>query len=205
MSACEVGLRKLSKLPKDLFELLSEEVKSWDVENSDYNYNSVFGYHKMKSYFTGTITKNISYPSHIQPIISWLENEAGENCSVVRCFLNCIEPNTSFRLHVDTLRVHKLARRFHIPITKSEDCFYFTYTKNKDETWDEHVDTMECGFLYELDNIRPHNVKNHNGVRVNFIADVISNDMIDDKLNSCDFDQTTFLNKIFTFGLPINR
>lgn len=205
MSACDVGLKVLNSVPDNLFSILQAELSNWDYKNAPYNFDKVFGYHKLKAYHVGKIDNTITFPEEIIPIIDWVVSVAGKGHKVVRCFLNLIEPNTNFHLHVDTLRVHKLARRFHIPLTNSKDCFYYTYRKNTVDTWKETKHTMEPGLLYELDNINPHNVKNHGDYRINFIADVIKEDLIDDNLTAIEPEQYAFLNEIFNSGIAISH
>lgn len=194
MSLCEGGLIKITTVPEYVLTILDSQVRNWDFVNYPYHYDKVFGKHKLKSYHTGRITKDIEYTSDILPVINWVENVAGSNQKVVRCFLNLMEPNQTFRIHVDTLKVHLIARRLHIPIIVGKNCKYYTYTDSKQLVELEH--SMEYGYLYELDNIRPHNVKNGEEYRVNFICDVMNINDICEGLNSIDPDQNSKLDRL---------
>lgn len=200
---CEIGLKQIAKIPAFVQDILDGEALRWNYNQVAYHYDRVFGYHKSLAYHVGSIDQNIKYEENINPVVNWLESKAGTNYKVVRCFLNLIEPNSSFRLHVDTLKVHKLARRFHIPITNVSSSVYLTYSQQGD-CWKETKNYMQRGFLYELDNIRPHNVINDSEqYRINFIADVIDSNLIGPDLTTLDDEQFQFLNYIFNNGLKI--
>jgi hypothetical protein len=64
---------------------------------------------------------------------------------------------------------------------------------------------MEYGYLYQLDNIRPHNVKNKNSYRINFICDVIDSDLISEDLLLTDIQQIKMMQTIFNTGLIIDH
>lgn len=200
MSRCEGGLIKISTVPEPILNILTNEVNDWDYLNDKQAFDKVFGFHKAKVYHSGPITNDIHFSRNIEPVVNWVENIAGLNHKAVRCFLNLMEPNQSFNLHVDTLKVHLLARRFHIPVLMGEGCEYLTYIQNGTD-WKEVIHEMEYGNLYELDNIRPHNVKNKDGYRINFICDVLPKEMIVPGLTNVDITQALELNKILTHGL----
>ena len=62
---------------------------------------------------------------------------------------------------------------------------------------------MEYGYLYQLDNIRPHNVKNKNDYRINLICDVIDEGEISDNLTLSDAQQSIINQNLFKHGLII--
>lgn len=202
MSMCNGGIIKITNVPENLLSILKTEVEQWDYIKEKYSFDMVFGQHKAKSYHVKNISANITYPNSILPVINWVESIAGEDTKVVRCFLNLMEPHQNFNIHVDTLKVHVLAKRFHIPLTMSAECDYYTYEKTENG-WVENIHSMEYGYLYQLDNIRPHNVKNKEGYRINFICDLISKDLITESLLSPDMKQVRILHDIFKYGLKI--
>jgi hypothetical protein len=205
MSICEGGLVKICSVPKDILDVLHKEVVGWDYVNDQYRFDNFFGTFKAKSYHTGIAKRDTSYPIQLTPVINWIQDIAGHNQKIVRCFLNLMSPNQSFRLHVDTLKIHVLARRFHIPIILSEGSDYYTYTETGKGTWKETIHNMEYGYLYQFDNIRPHTVKNKNGYRINFICDVMDADLISEELGFYDTEQCKICESIYSDGLIIDR
>jgi len=203
MSRCEGGLLKITSVPQHILDILHVEVNDWDYVNDQYKFDKVFGKFKFKNYHVGKIKQDISYPLNIAPVIEWIQSVAGKNQKIVRCFLNLMEPNQGFYLHVDTLKVHLLAKRFHIPIILGEGCTYYTYTQNGEGNWNELQHHMEYGYLYQLDNIRPHNVKNKNGYRINLICDVIDEEQILNDLTLSDAQQSIINQNLFKHGLII--
>jgi hypothetical protein len=204
MSICEGGLLKISGVPKHILDILHTEVDNWNYINDRYKFDKAFGKFKSKFYHVGNISHNISYPIQLTPVIDWIQQLAGSNQKIVRCFLNLMEPHQSFHLHVDTLKVHVLAKRFHIPVILGEGSNYYTYTETNSGTWKESVHHMEYGYLYQLDNIRPHTVKNKNSYRINFICDVINADLISEDLIKNDSQQLKTMQTIFNTGLIID-
>lgn len=205
MSICKGGLMKIASVPEHILGILHTEVDNWDYAKDRFRFDNTFGIFKGKFYYSGNTFCNISYPVQLTPVIDWIQNIAGPNQKIVRCFLNLMTPNQSFRLHVDTLTIHLLAKRFHIPIVLSEGSDYYTYTETGNGTWKESIHNMEYGYLYQLDNIRPHTVKNKNGYRINFICDVIDADLISENLGFYDNEQCKICETIYADGLIIDR
>lgn len=205
MSICEGGLIKISVVPESILNMLAVEASNWDHLHDSKTFDKAFGFHKAKVYYAGVINTDIHYSSNIEPVIKWVENIAGTEYKAIRCFLNLMEPNQSFNLHVDTLKLHLLAKRFHIPIMLGDGCTYYTYVKNTNGSWDELQHHMEYGYLYQLDNVHPHNVKNNNGYRINFICDVMKKDLITDGLNAPDPTQTSINYMLLRHGLALNH
>jgi hypothetical protein len=205
MSICDGGLLKICSVPKVILDVLHTEVDNWDYVNDQYRFDKTFGTFKGKFYHMGNVSHDISYPIQLTPVIDWIQYMAGPNQKIVRCFLNLMTPNQSFRLHVDTLTIHKLAKRFHIPIVLGEGSDYYTYTETGKGTWKELIHNMEYGYLYQFDNIRPHTVKNKNGYRINFICDVMDADLISEELGFYDKEQCKICESIYSDGLIIDR
>jgi hypothetical protein len=205
MSTCEGGLLKIANVPHHILGILREEVNDWDYVNDRYKFDQTFGWFKSKNYHVDKIKHKISYPVNMTPVIEWIQSVAGKNQKIVRCFLNLMEPNQSFYLHVDTLQVHLLAKRFHIPVVPGVGCTYYTYTQNSEGHWNELQHHMEYGYLYQLDNIRPHNVKNKNGYRINFICDVIDQEQISDNLTLYNTQQSIINQNLFKHGLIVTH
>ena len=204
MSLCKGGLIKVTDVPQVILDVLHNEINNWDYIDDQYKYDKVFGNFKAKVYHAGDISCDIFYSPQIMPVINWLQQTAGPNQKVVRCFLNLMEPNQSFNLHVDTLEIHLLAKRFHIPIELGEGSTYYTYEESTKGLWKETRHSMEYGYLYQLDNIRPHNVKNKNAHRINLICDIINNDLINTNLMLTNSEQFKMNRTIFNNGLALD-
>jgi Aspartyl/Asparaginyl beta-hydroxylase len=99
-------------------------------------------------------------------IYSTLENHVDGR--VVRCEVINMNPNSRVRDHKDRSDLLYLSRRFHIPLKTNPSCFF---TVNN-----QTVNMLE-GNLYEINNIKWHNVKNlSNENRVHLIVDVLPNE-----------------------------
>lgn len=174
------SIRYIKKVPDNLLSILDNEVKNWDFELEKYSYDPAFIKHKIKPYFLNHPSEfNLSKEnSHLKDIIDWCCQQVGNEYRPARCFLNLLEQKQTFPIHVDTLELHLLSKRLHIPITNSNNCEYITYKKEND-SWIKLVNEMKYGMLYELDNINPHSVINNgNFPRINFILDVIEESKI---------------------------
>lgn len=102
----------------------------------------------------------------LNDIYKYLENNF--NGKVIRCELINMMPNSRIRDHKDRSDVLYLSRRFHIPIKTNSFCFFTVagYTVNMTE-----------GTLYEINNIKWHNVKNMSDQnRIHLIIDVLPNE-----------------------------
>jgi hypothetical protein len=99
-------------------------------------------------------------------IYSTLENHVDGR--VVRCEVINMNPNSRIRDHKDRSDLLYLSKRFHIPLKTNSLCFF---TVNN-----QTVNMLE-GNLYEINNIKWHNVKNlSNENRVHLIVDVLPNE-----------------------------
>lgn len=203
MSIYEGGIVKLTNVPEHVLDILQNEVKSWDYINDVYRYDRAFGNFKARFYHVGAISHNIYYPPQLVPVIYWLEKMAGPDYKAIRCFLNLMEPNQTFDTHVDTLKVHLVAKRFHIPVTVSEGTTYYTFTKTNGEKWIQNKHSMEYGYLYQLDNINPHKVENKNGYRINLICDLVDKNLISNDLLLTDDNQLAINKSIINTGLAL--
>lgn len=204
MSLCNGGIVKIATVPEHIMSILQAELNSWDYNNSTWKYDPAFGKHKCKVYYTDEVKIDIQYSPNIIPVIKWIESIGGPDSLAIRCFFNLMHPRQSFNLHVDTLKMHLLAKRFHIPMTLNTKCAYYTYEKT-DNGWIETIHSMEYGYLYQLDNVRPHNVINKEGYRTNFICDVIPKSLVADGLLDTDPTQMSILSDIFKFGLNVTH
>ena len=202
MSVCDGGLVKLTNVPRHVLDILQKEVRSWDYINDVYRYDGAFGDFKARIYHVGAIFHHIYYPPQLLSVIDWLEKMAGPDYKAVRCFLNLMEPNQTFETHVDTLKVHVVAKRFHIPVTVSEGTTYYTYTKTN-KKWIQNEHSMEYGYLYQLDNINPHKVANKNGYRINLICDLVDKNLISNDLLLTDRKQSVINQNIVNNGLAL--
>lgn len=204
MSESIPGVKKITPVPQNILDILNSEVNSWNYIDNDYHYDIVFSKHKVKVYFGTPVVKEIKIPDNIKDVVNWIESVMGPNQKIVRCFLNLMEPKQHFNLHVDTLKLHVFAKRLHIPIKTNNQCFFYTYKKNN-TGWDEFISIMEYGYLYQLDNFNPHNVKNNLDYRIHLICDLIDQNLIDNSLNNSDVSQVEKLHSIFRYGLKINH
>lgn len=189
------AIKCLAQVPNNIWNILQDEIRTWNYQTDVYSYDRAFVRHKVKLYFTGD-PLNSKIPDHISKVIDWCRTIIGEEYVAIRCFLNLIEPGSEFPIHVDTLKLHMLSRRLHISLNNVSDCYYYTYKKVDDQYIpDEHK--MELCKLYELDNINPHSVINKgDNSRINFIVDMIPADKITSNLLNVDFDQLKLFNKL---------
>jgi hypothetical protein len=195
MSICVPAVKYLSAVPDDIWNILQEELNSWDYQNTNYSFDRAFVRHKVKLYFTGNPLLS-TLPENISKVVNWCKTIIGDEYTAVRCFLNLIEPGTEFPIHVDTLKLHLLSRRLHISLNNTTDCYYYTY-KNVDDQYISLEHKMELCALYELDNINPHSVINKGtNSRVNFIVDMIPIDQITSNLLMPDIEQLKLFNKL---------
>ena len=195
MSICVPALKFLSLVPKDIWNILQDELNNWDYQNTKYSIDRAFVQHKVKIYFTGDPLLS-TLPENISKVINWCKTIIGDEYVSIRCFLNLIEPGHEFPIHVDTLKLHLLSKRLHISLNNATDCYYYTYKKVNDQYIPlEHK--MELCSLYELDNINPHSVINKGtNSRVNFIVDMIPVNQITTDLLKTDTEQATLFNKL---------
>lgn len=195
MSKCVPALKYLSQVPDDIWNILQDELNTWDYQNTAHSFDRAFVRHKLKLYYTGD-PLNTVVPDNIVNVINWCKTVIGDNYVAIRCFLNLIEPGHEFPIHVDTLTLHQLSRRLHISLNNNEECFYYTYNEvDKQYIAVEHK--MELQKLYELDNVNPHSVINKGkNARVNFIVDMIPIDKISSNLLIPDMKQLKLFNKL---------
>jgi hypothetical protein len=195
MSICVPAIKYLATVPNDIWQILQDDLSSWNHQTVQYSYDRAFIRHKVKLYFTGD-PLNPSIPDDISNVIDWCKTIIGSEYTAIRCFLNLIESGHEFPIHVDTLKLHLLSRRLHIPLSNNEDCFYYTYDKIN-EQYVPHEHKMKLQTLYELDNINPHSVINKGkNSRVNFIVDMISTNQITANLLMPDIEQRNLFNKL---------
>ena len=179
MSICVPAIKYLATVPNDIWQILQDDLSSWDHQTVQYSFDQAFIRHKVKLYFTGD-PLNPSIPPTISNVIDWCKTVIGSEYTAIRCFLNLIEPGHEFPIHVDTLKLHCLSRRLHIPLNNAEECFYYTYDK-----------------IDELDNINPHSVINKGkNSRVNFIVDMIPTNQITANLLMPDTEQRNLFDKL---------
>ena len=173
MSICVPALKCLAPVPDNIWNILQDEISSWDYQNASYSYDGAFLQHKIKPYLIVSPGLITDMPANIDTVINWCKTIIGNEYVAIRCFLNLIEPEREFPIHVDTLMLHSVSKRLHISLNNVEDCYYYTYTK-VDEEYVSTEHTMDLRNLYELDNINPHSVSNKGKhSRINFIVDMI--------------------------------
>jgi hypothetical protein len=195
MSTCVPALKYLSQVPDDIWNILQDELNTWDYQNTAHSFDRAFVRHKLKLYYTGD-PLNTVVPDNIVNVIDWCKTVIGDNYVAIRCFLNLIEPGHEFPIHVDTLALHQLSRRLHISLNNNEECFYYTYNE-VDGQYIAVEHKMELQKLYELDNVNPHSVINKGkNARVNFIVDMIPIDKISSNLLIPNMKQLTLFNKL---------
>lgn len=107
----------------------------------------------------------------MQPVLKHvnLQNE-----SVVYADVSALPPKGQINLHVDSVLMHAMARRIHIPVRTNKLCkMGFVSSTGAFEIFH-----MARGQIYEVNNILPHAVKN-NGTesRYHILLDVISNEL----------------------------
>lgn len=86
---------------------------------------------------------------------------------VVRCEIINMNPNSRVRDHKDRSDLLYVSRRFHIPLKTNTQCFFTVNSQT--------VNMLE-GNLYEINNIKWHNVKNLSPEnRIHLIIDVLPN------------------------------
>lgn len=89
------------------------------------------------------------------------------NGRVVRCEIINMNPNSRVRDHKDRSDLLYVSRRFHIPLKTNTECFFTVNSQT--------VNMLE-GNLYEINNIKWHNVKNLSPEnRIHLIIDVLPN------------------------------
>lgn len=195
MSICVPAIKSLATVPNDIWQILQDDLSSWDHQTVQYSFDLAFIRHKVKLYFTGD-PLNPSIPPTISNVTNWCKTVIGSEYTAIRCFLNLIEPGHEFPIHVDTLKLHCLSRRLHIPLNNAEECFYYTYDKI-DEQYVPAEHKMKLQTLYELDNINPHSVINKGkNSRVNFIVDMIPTNQITANLLMPDIEQRKLFSKL---------
>jgi hypothetical protein len=195
MSICVPAIKYLATVPNDIWQILQDDLNIWDHQTAQYSYDQAFIQHKVKLYFTGD-PLNPSIPDDISNVIDWCKTIIGSEYTAIRCFLNLIESGHEFPIHVDTLKLHCLSRRLHIPLSNAKECFYYTYDKINDE-YVPHEHKMKLQTLYELDNINPHSVINKGkNSRVNFIVDMIPTNQITANLLMPNIEQRKLFNKL---------
>jgi hypothetical protein len=196
MSICVPAIKSLATVPNDIWQILQDELNSWDYQNTKYSITErAFVRHKVKIYFTGHPLLS-TLPENISKVVNWSKTIIGDEYVASRCFLNLIEPGHEFPIHVDTLKLHRLSRRLHISLSNAEECFYYTYDKI-DEQYVPTEHKMKLQTLYELDNINPHSVINKGtNSRVNFIVDMILTNQITADLLIPEAGQRKLFNKL---------
>lgn len=110
--------------------------------------------------------KTVGAQEQLKAIYDFLEEKF--NGKVVRCEVINMSANSRIRDHKDRSDVLYYSRRFHIPLKTNSLCFF---TVNN-----EKVNMLESN-LYEINNIKWHNVENLSSKnRIHLIVDVMPNE-----------------------------
>lgn len=173
-------VEKISPVPAHLFSKILRETSAWDLQEKKYeNFDPAFKKHYVKGFKISSISrsKNTNIPEFLLEVIEWIQQIA--NCkdhSPVQAMLNVIMPGQQFPIHIDSLYLHRIAKRYHICLDNSLIDYYFFIN-------DKIIHrTMDKGFLYFYNNRIPHGVKNTSSLpRTNLIIDMIPNNICLDK------------------------
>lgn len=166
-------LEKISQVPKDLFSRILFETSDWDFEKYE-NFDPAFKKHHAKGFKISEVSrsKNKDIPKYLTEVIDWVQSIIGTNHVAVQAMLNVITPNQQFPVHIDSLNLHQVSKRYHICLDNPKIEYYF---------FDNDLilkKTMEVGWLYSYNNLIPHCVRNTSSKpRTNLILDMASKDI----------------------------
>jgi hypothetical protein len=171
-------LEKISILPKTLFSKLVREIDTWNFQNKKYeNFDPAFYRHYVKGFKVSSISRsnNIDIPDAIKETIDWVKNTV-DYCKPVQAMFNVIMPNQQFPIHIDSLNLHQISKRYHICLDNSQVDYYFYHDQEM------ILKKMDTGFLYFYNNTIPHAVRNTTlSPRINLIIDMIPENVVLDK------------------------
>lgn len=107
--------------------------------------------------------------NELQKIYNLLENYV--DGKVVHSEIISMKPNSRIRIHKDRGDMLYIARRFHVPIKTNLKTFFIV---------DDEKFFLESGYVYELNNVKYHGVKNESDeYRIHLIIDVIPTEHLD--------------------------
>lgn len=176
----EKTMEKISEVPTELFSKIILETSKWNFTDEKYiNFDPAFKKHYVKGFKISSISrsKNTDIPEFLIEIIEWMKNIIGcYNHSAAQAMLNTIMPGQQFPIHIDSLYLHQVSKRYHICLDNSLVEYYFFCNDRIIRK------TMDTGVLYCYNNLIPHSVRNNSlSPRTNLIIDMISNDICLDK------------------------
>jgi hypothetical protein len=162
-------LEKISPIPEKLFSKILSQTSDWNFEKH-LNFDPAFKKHYAKGFKVSGISrsKNTDIPEFLIEVINWIKSVIGDDYTPVQAMLNVILPNQQFPVHIDSLQLHQVAKRYHICLDNSLVDYYFF---DNDLIFKENMDT---GWLYHYNNLMPHCVRNiSSSSRTNLILDML--------------------------------
>lgn len=162
-------LGKISPVPEKIFSKILSQTSDWDFERC-LNFDPAFKKHYAKGFKVSDISrsKNENIPEFLTLVIDWVKSVIGDNYTPVQAMLNVIVPYQQFPVHIDSLQLHQVAKRYHICLDNSLVDYYFF---DNDLILKESMDT---GWLYYYNNLIPHCVRNASLTpRTNLILDML--------------------------------
>lgn len=162
-------LEKISLVPEKLFSKILSQTADWDFKKYE-NFDPAFRKHYAKGFKVSDISrsKNIDVPIFLIEIIDWVQSIIGDDYVPVQAMLNVILPNQQFPVHIDSLQLHQISKRYHICLDNSMVDYYF---------FDNDLiikEKMDIGWLYLYNNLAPHCVRNISlKSRTNLILDML--------------------------------
>lgn len=168
-------LKKISQVPEQLFSRILLETSFWDLTDRQYeNFDPAFKKHQSKGFKISKVSrsKNETIPSFLHDVVDWIKHIDNENLVPAQAMLNVILPNQQFPVHIDSLKLHQHAKRYHICLDNADIEYYFF---DGEEIIKEY---MIPGHLYLYNNLIPHSVRNPSTLpRTNLILDMLPKDV----------------------------
>lgn len=162
-------LEKILPVPENLFSKILSQTADWDFKRC-LNFDPAFKKHYAKGFKVSDISrsKTKDIPEFLTEVITWVKSIIGDNYTPVQAMLNVIVPDQQFPVHIDSLQLHQVAKRYHICLDNPLVDYYFF---DNDLIFKESMDT---GWLYYYNNLIPHCVRNVSlAPRTNLILDML--------------------------------
>lgn len=169
---CSVKIDSLKKKVSEFYDewlIDTSRQENYVVHENTFMYELLqFDYNWRPGQVAVPVKKNaLTGPALVELVKIYNFLEAYVDGVVVHAEIISMNPKSRIRIHKDRGDMLYVARRFHAPLKTNSETFFIV----DDETF-----YLSEGFLYELNNIKYHGVRNNsNEARIHLIIDVIPN------------------------------
>ena len=175
---CDPNVKFLSNVPEQILNILDKEIESWDFRNFN-NFSNIPVFEIVKSIeYTGKNSEKTL--DTLKEVFQWFEKFFPGKIPIYANML-AIFPGQRYPIHIDSLELHSVSHRIHIPLITEDDSKLWFFKKTQG-TWASETFHIARGGAWEMSNLTPHSAENlSDSWRVHFVVDFIDKELKNSK------------------------